>query len=238
MQPDAEVAGQPNTQSFEPAEGSAPVKKPEPSSAPEGARHELDSATAKKPNVAALQAAVDAVVPPKSPEPASQSKEPNEPAAPVHPSGEAEKAPSVKKFTGSLDSLTPEDWIPLYVALGVRGVLQSTVANCVLVGKEGNQLMFWLDEAKASLFDDSHQQRLGDLLSDYFEQPVKAFIELKTLSGELESPAQCYARRLSEAKLNAVQSLHSDPIVQALQAEFGAVLDEDSVKFDKTHLMQ
>ena len=227
-----------------PTEGPAPVKKPEPESAPQGGRRaildELDAtASTNKPSVAALQAAVDAVAPPK-PAPASQpssTRETQQPATAVDDEPTPEAAPVFKKFVGSLDSLTPEDWIPLYVALGVRGVLQSTVANCVLVGKEGNQLMFWLDEGKASLFDDSHQQRLGDLLSDYFEQPVKAFIELKTLGDALESPAQCYARRLAQAKHNAVQTLHSDPVVQALQSEFGAVLNEDSVKFDKTNLM-
>jgi DNA polymerase-3 subunit gamma/tau len=131
----------------------------------------------------------------------------------------------------SLDTLGPDHWQQLFESLAIKGLLSSTVANCVLVGRQGNQLFFALDEQKASLFDDSHSQRLAGLLSDYFGQPVKVNMDLARLPEDAETPAMYRERILREKQAAALQTLKDDPVVQQLERDFGAQLQENSVTF-------
>lgn len=130
-----------------------------------------------------------------------------------------------------LSELKPSNWIALYQALNVKGILQSTVANCVLLGREANVCHFALDENKSSLFDANHNKRLAALLSDYFREPVQVDIHLQALDASVETPTQYAERIRRERKADALASLQADPVVQTLQQQFGARLDEESVTF-------
>lgn len=127
-----------------------------------------------------------------------------------------------------LDRVTPEDWPQIYLALGVGGVLQATVANCLLVGRQGNLLQFVLDAGNSTLYDPSHQQRLADLLTGYFIEPIEAQITLGETTAETPSMIAIRSRR--ERLEKAVQDMSADPIVQQLIEHFDAVLLKDSVK--------
>lgn len=131
----------------------------------------------------------------------------------------------------SLEELDEDSWIPVYAQLDIRGIMQSTVSNCVLVGAEGNHLQFLLDEDKASLFDPSHTQRLSDLLSDYFGQSVKADIQLSRIPENLETPAAYDERIKAERRKLAIETLKSNEVVMALEREFDGLLLEETVKF-------
>lgn len=116
----------------------------------------------------------------------------------------------------------------MYAGLGVGGLLQSTASNCQLLGFQDNELHFVLDEASSTLYDESHQQRLSDMLSDYFQQPVRAVIQLGQVQGE--TPAS-YAIRLKQQRhADALAALENDPVVQQLLAEFDGQLNVDSVE--------
>ncbi len=124
-----------------------------------------------------------------------------------------------------------EHWISVYHQMNVRGIVQSTAANCVMVGRNENHVQFILDQEKTSLYDPSHGQRLGDLLSDYFSHPVRVDIQLADIPNGMETPAQHDERRRRENHAKALQTLQNDPVVQTLQREFGAVLQEDTVNY-------
>ncbi|WP_018416189.1 DNA polymerase III subunit gamma/tau [Teredinibacter turnerae] len=130
-----------------------------------------------------------------------------------------------------LQHLTPDNWVKVFRTANIRGIMQSTAANVVLLGREENHLLFALDESRASLYDSSHAQRLADLLSDYFSVPVKVDIQLQSLPPELQTPAQIGEREKRERYENALESLAADPVVQTLQSAFGATLNEGSVTF-------
>jgi DNA polymerase III subunit gamma/tau len=130
----------------------------------------------------------------------------------------------------SLSELTPAHWVSLFNHLAIKGVLQSTAANAVLQGCEGNQLFFMLDESRASLYEDSHRQRLADVLSDYFKTPVRVQISIGALSAEAQTPAQVAAEEKVARYQHALERLQTDPLVQQLRDTFGAVLDLDTVK--------
>jgi DNA polymerase-3 subunit gamma/tau len=122
----------------------------------------------------------------------------------------------------------PDTWVEIYPGLGVTGILQSTVANCQLVGRQGNQFHFMLDETNSTLYDANHQQRLADLLTDYFAEPIKVMITPGKITAE--TPAMMAIRLRAERLQQAVDTIHNDPVVQQLIAQFGAVIYEDSIQ--------
>ncbi len=127
-----------------------------------------------------------------------------------------------------LEQAGPENWGQIYLGLQVGGLLQATVANCVLVGRQANQLDFVLDEAHSTLYDEGHQQRLAEVLKDYFGEPVKVRIR----PGEVpsETPAARVIRTNQESLARAVDAIKDDPLVQQLVSHFDASLREDTVE--------
>lgn len=150
--------------------------------------------------------------------------------APVKKAPVAAKPAPVVNIPKEVEAIRPEHWLALFSQLDVKGVLLSTVSNCVLVDCAGNQLAFVLDENKAALFDDSHQQRLNDLLNDYFGTPVKAHITLGPLQDGWLTPAMDAENRRREALELAISKLQDEPLVKNLQQQFDATLDIKSVK--------
>jgi len=127
-----------------------------------------------------------------------------------------------------LDALTPGSWPALYSQLGISGILHSIAFHLELVGRRDNILSFTLDESYSSLYDEVHQRRLGDLLGDFFQQPVAVQIQVGQVQGT--TPARL-AAATREARLAAARdALAADTLVQELQRELGAELLPDSVE--------
>lgn len=126
------------------------------------------------------------------------------------------------------EQASPADWTEIYLGLGVTGILQSTVANCQMISRKGNDFYFVLDNANSTLYDTSHEKRLTDLLSDYFVEQVRAHIQMGEVTAETPS---MMAIRLREERLqDAISSIKNDPIVQQLIAQFGATLREETIQ--------
>ena len=123
---------------------------------------------------------------------------------------------------------TPKDWPAIYVGLGVSGILQSTVANCQWVGRQGNEFHFIVDENNNTLYDPSHQQRLADLLSDYFVERIH--VKIETGKVNVETPAMIAIRHKQEKQAGAVVAIKTDPIVLQLIEQFDAILREDTIE--------
>lgn len=126
-----------------------------------------------------------------------------------------------------LAQVTPDNWCQVYAGLGVTGILQSTAANCQLLTRQGSHLHFVLDETTASLYDESHQQRLADSLRDYFLEPIKVSIQLGAITAE--TPAAMALRLRQERQAHAIDAIKGDPVVQQLMTHFDARLREDSI---------
>lgn len=126
------------------------------------------------------------------------------------------------------EQANPADWTEIYLGLGVTGILQSTVANCQMISRQGSDFYFVLDKANSTLYDTSHEKRLTDLLSDYFVEPVRAHIQMGEITAETPS---AMAIRVREERLqDAISAIKNDPIVQQLIAQFGATLREETIQ--------
>lgn len=149
--------------------------------------------------------------------------------APMQAFAGAIKAPAPKAVRKvPYEQASPADWTEIYLGLGVTGILQSTVANCQMISRKGNDFYFVLDNANSTLYDTSHEKRLTDLLSDYFVEQVRAHIQMGEINAETPS---MMAIRLREERLqDAISAIKNDPIVQQLIAQFGATLREETIQ--------
>lgn len=138
----------------------------------------------------------------------------------------------LKKSVETLAELNPDNWFAVYRQLDTGGLLQSTVANCIYIGMHENVdetvLEFLLDEEQSTLYDASHQQRLADLLVDYFGQTL----EIKINNGQpgRETPAQIIVRLQQERQAQAESAIQTDPVVMQLQESLGATIIEGSIE--------
>jgi DNA polymerase-3 subunit gamma/tau len=128
----------------------------------------------------------------------------------------------------SYEQATPQDWPEIYLGLGVKGILQSTIANCQMIARSGNEFHFIVDDNNSTLYDPGHQQRLSDLLSNYFIERVHAKIQVGKITAE--TPALLAKRNQQERYDKAVVAIKTDPIVQQLIEHFGATLREDTIQ--------
>ena len=135
---------------------------------------------------------------------------------------------SPKKSVDSLAQFNSDNWFEVYCQLDTGGLLQSTVANCIYVGIEEGVLEFLLDEQQSTLYDASHQQRLADLLEDYFGQTLE--VSINNGNFESETPAQIIVRLQQERQARAVSAIQTDPVVKQLQENLGATIIEGSIE--------
>ena len=204
-----------------PSPRSAPRPAPDDSNGAQVAAAEYDTylALAKKTETAQNtdpDSTETSVPPPSADKPAGGPGD--VPAAPENPP--AEKI--------ALSGLTPETWSAVCDSLGQGGLLHNTAVNLVLEAVEGNRISFLLDADNSALYDESQQQRLGEVLSNYFEYEVHVSIRVDAI--EQESPRMIAERVRAERLQGAIESLRADPHVQEIHRLFDARLVESSVK--------
>ncbi|TNE76269.1 MAG: DNA polymerase III subunit gamma/tau [Gammaproteobacteria bacterium] len=128
----------------------------------------------------------------------------------------------------SLDEVRPEHWLDIYQHLQIGGLLQNTAANLALVELSGQQLHFVLDINNSTLYEEGHQQRLAEVLQQYFNQPVTVVIEVGAV---LTETPQVYLERLRQQRQQAaVESLRDNPQVRRITDMFDGVLLENTIK--------
>ena len=127
-----------------------------------------------------------------------------------------------------LAEAVPDRWIEIYQGLQVAGLLQNIAANLCLVEVDGPTLHFVLDIASSSLYEESHQQRLADVLTEYFGEPVTVQIEVGAVA--TETPLARTERLRRERQSQAVEQLRLDPNVRRITELFNGVLLENTIK--------
>ena len=120
------------------------------------------------------------------------------------------------------------EWNQLVSSLSLQGAAKQLAANCVLGGREGNQINLKLDPLGQSLLTDNLRDRLVVALNEHFGENFRVYISVA------EQAEDTIVRQNNEAErqrqLDARRSIESDPQVKALQEQFGATLDPSSIK--------
>ena len=135
---------------------------------------------------------------------------------------EPELLPAAKPATG-----LAADWLDLFPKLPISGMTGSIAANCTLIAVDGDNWLLHLDPAHSALFNSTQQRRLNDALNQYHERTINLSIEL--IRPEQETPAQAAARRRADRQRQAEASIQSDPFIQQMLQQFGAIIREDTI---------
>ena len=122
------------------------------------------------------------------------------------------------------------DWHTLMRALPVKGLVQQLAFQ--------TELQDWADSATGikativtptpSLASDASVARLTEVLTAHFGKPIKLTIEKGEVEGK--SVAKIDAAIHQEKRQTAEQMIAADPLIQALEKEFGAKVVNGSVK--------
>ncbi len=126
-----------------------------------------------------------------------------------------------------LADLSTGSWHRLLDHLGLKGMIHNIASHCELRDLEGNALQFVLDEAHATLLNDSHGGKLQMALENFFEEAV--VVSLQTGAVRTETPAMRAARLAAQRQAEAVVAIEEDPQVQALITRFDGELDHSSI---------
>jgi DNA polymerase-3 subunit gamma/tau len=119
-------------------------------------------------------------------------------------------------------------WLELFPQLGLSGLTGSIAGNCCLVAVEGDHWSLHLDPAQGALFNSTQQRRITEALSQFYGRPLTLDIELR--KPEQETPAQAAARGRIDRQNQAVRSINTDPLVQQMLEQFGAIVRADSIE--------
>jgi DNA polymerase-3 subunit gamma/tau len=174
-----------------------------------------------------------------APEGDAPVKKPSESSGsiPGNGSNESPRSPSdktvraVEKEGGTaqfaLQDLKRETWHQLLELLGLKGIIYNIASHCELQKLSGNNLQFVLDGAHAALFNESHSDKLGLALENYFGNPVLVAIQPGELTGE--TPAMRLSRLAEVRQAEAVVAIEGDPQLQELITRFDGELDRSSI---------
>jgi DNA polymerase-3 subunit gamma/tau len=178
------------------------------------------AAPAKKPEISVASAPLTTPLEPASdPEP--------EPRLKTEPEPEPEPKPEPEPAVNERVALEPARWAELLDKLPLKGIVYNVASHCELRQVDGEKAYMVLDEVNASLYSDSHAQRIATALAAYLGRNIEVFMEVGV--PRYETPASLARRLLEERQAQAVASIEADPKVQLLLERFEATLDRESI---------
>ena len=123
--------------------------------------------------------------------------------------------------------LSAGNWNSLVAQLSVGGVIGNTLSHCQFIKQHDQIIELIVDQEFAHLYDQSHQQRIAQALSDHLGETLR--VRINTGEVTAETPAAATERNRAERQAQALQSLRDDPLVQDVIQTFSATLQEQSV---------
>ncbi|OAI15099.1 MULTISPECIES: DNA polymerase III subunit gamma/tau [Methylomonas] len=140
-------------------------------------------------------------------------------AAPVAAESPAAVEPKPQMRSVSPDSLRPEQWPEIIAALNIGGRARELANNCVLDGIDDHTCRLLLDPSFHQVGTRA-EDTLRAALQQYFGRPIKLVIAAR--AGDLMTPALQMQKAKEDRQQAAVESIQTDPTVQALKDTFGA----------------
>ena len=100
--------------------------------------------------------------------------------------------------------------------------------NCACERLSEDHIQLSLTPSLGHLLKPERLEKIRAAMRDVVNASVQVDIDVE--DSDKETPAECLARLGHEELERTKQSFHDDPGVQALMSEFGATLNEDSIK--------
>ncbi len=124
--------------------------------------------------------------------------------------------------------ITSTPWSRLLDLMELAGVTGTLAANCAVGERSEAAVKLKLNEAHASLWNETHENRIAQGLSSLAGREIRVSIEIGEV--EDETPAQQRRREKAELQARAVSVIENDTVIQTLIRSFNGKLDESSIK--------
>ena len=149
-------------------------------------------------------------------------------AADGKPSGAADGQKDARQPKPEVNVPGPDTWHEFINETGITGAPRQLAEHCAIKDSTADRLALVLASGNAHLNTERVRTRLLEELRERFSGRVSVKIEV----GEppTATPAQIRAKGESERMRKARASIEGDPVVKALQTEFDAVLEVDSIR--------
>ena len=131
--------------------------------------------------------------------------------------------PTVIKHANQVDK-----WANMIDAMSLNGRLRQLALNATIDEASSDDLLILLlNQSTKHLKSDVAHQQLQQFVSDYFEKPMQ--VDIKIVEATIDDPRQIQGHINDKRQEYARELLLNDEIVLALQNEFQAQLDENSI---------
>jgi DNA polymerase-3 subunit gamma/tau len=124
-------------------------------------------------------------------------------------------------------------WNETLAALDLGGAARQLASHCVLLERTDSLVRLALDPRIAVLPTPTQIEKIAQALSRHHGQTLRVTIEREAVAGE--SPARERERQSNERLAQAREAFSTDPLVQALQQQFGASIQPESVRPAKSN---
>lgn len=121
-----------------------------------------------------------------------------------------------------------EDWVERVERLALQGLARELANHCVVEAESDGEIQLLLDETYANLAVPERVAALEQALSAYHGRALR--LRLRAGKPEAESPARRRAREQNERRKEASDAIAADPTVRALQEQFGARVNPESIR--------
>lgn len=175
---------------------------------------------------ASLKAALDAIhqtPADDTPTPETEVETSQEKTAPEKV--EAEPRPAIEPV--KLDLADNLDWHEILEHMNLVGVTRTLAANCTLDALTESDCELVLAPERASLWNESHENRIAGCLAQLFGQSIR--VSIKVAQTEGETPADIARRELEDRQARAVNAIENDQNIQTLIESFNGVIDPESI---------
>jgi DNA polymerase-3 subunit gamma/tau len=122
------------------------------------------------------------------------------------------------------------EWDALVARLGLQGPTKQFAAHCLLLERAPGVVRLQLDPAGEAFRRPQIEQRIAQLLSEHFGEPVRLEIVQAERPGELPTQARREALAAEDRQRAAEQAIEADPAVRAMREVFGATVRPGSVR--------
>ncbi|MEW5839270.1 MAG: DNA polymerase III subunit gamma/tau [Pseudomonadota bacterium] len=122
------------------------------------------------------------------------------------------------------------DWHDVLPRLALKGMVLQLAENLELVAQEGDKITLRCPKSHASVRSQASEKAIAQALGQLLGLPGEA--RLQWLEGEVQqaTPAQLRQQAADARQAQAVESLRNDPVVRALEENYGGRLLVESVR--------
>ncbi|NRA21577.1 MAG: DNA polymerase III subunit gamma/tau [Oceanospirillaceae bacterium] len=120
-----------------------------------------------------------------------------------------------------------DDWPALVGAIGFTGMTAHIAENLSLESIAGNTLQFNVSKLQKNVLDQTQENRIQTLLSQYFDCEIQ--VNYQSEKSSRETPWQCFEKLRAKRLKQAIASFQGDEMVRQLVSVFSGEVERSSI---------